>query len=596
MTRLRPDARIIRDALATLPKDLDSTYERIFLDIPEEERTIVQQCLQWIDHHGSLTDNGIPLAILLQAIGSCDDGTNGAHDTAYFDEEALREACGCLIQISPGYGFNVIESLKPDLKQTQIVSFAHYTVLEFLESDRIETSEAIYFGLGSETLHNTLRAVLLAAHRFSLSDSSDMDSTCDAARFPQEDTSCLNSYSLKANGVNKSVEKLTGDFRSYCAAMSIFVIKWTHVGADLLELSDLVFTLLDPSMDRLKHILHLVAQCAGGPITAWWAGSDGYPFWTLSWETELDPATKNAMLLFLLFIIPINLPPAKALIQRAAETLGFLHEPLRFRMRLRLLTIGGRPDNRVHEFNGPMAELFAQCLYSCCLLKMLLDLDPNVPDPTRLLYSYLESSEPSIRQCDDCRTGLLRRILNLGADPNGVGYATTPLHIAVATCQYDRVETLLRAGADPNRIGSHLGIRFRHLNDRDYHRLDGLSALFVCQGDLAILFRQRMDQHPAEAEESIKVEWPRIQALLVQHGARSFSQRPEHNIPDGIPPPAASSVERSPDKDDDISDSNEYVISAGPERDPGLPAPPESDPDELHHLVPRITIGGVAES
>jgi hypothetical protein len=618
MTRLRPDPRIIRDALATLPKDLDSTYERIFLDIPEEERTLVQQCLQWTDYHGSLTDNGIPLAILLQAVETCDDDASGADDTAHYDEEALREACGCLIQISPGYGFNVPDSLTEsdylDLKQTQIVSFAHYTVREFLGSDRIAKSEAIYFRLGSQTLHNTMRAVLLAAHRFSLNDWSDMESPCDAVMFRQEDVSCPDRHWCEGTSDHSPLEsltgileKLTGNFRSYCAAMSVLVVRWTHAGTGLLELSDLVFTLLDPSQGRLQHILHLIFHLADAPIPDYeWYIHDCYDIWTLSWERELNPATRNAMLLFLIFIIPINLAPAKDFIQRAAETLGFLHEPLRFRMNLPLLKIEGHRDQRLHEFHGPMAELFAQCLYSCCLLNMLLDLDPNVPDPTRLLYSYLESAREMLHRwmdpCDECRGGLLQRIVNLGADPNGVGYATTPLHIAIVTCRYDRVGLLLRAGADPNRIGSPLGIRFRQLNDRDYHRLDGLSALFICQGDLETLYRHYVYEYPHQLDENkaIEVEWPRIQALLVQHGARSFSQHPEHNIPAsipaGIPPPAASSAEIIPDKDDDISDSNEYVISAGPERDPGLPTLLDSDPEELHHLIPRITIGGVAES
>ena len=132
LRRLKPSSRSILNALANLPRTLDETYERIFLGIPDDDRLFVHHVLKWIyyynDGRAVYTSDGFPCSILLQAIErSTSHLSNGRQDFLY-DEEALRELCGCLIVITSNielFGLRTAAAV-------QTVTFAHYTVLEIL--------------------------------------------------------------------------------------------------------------------------------------------------------------------------------------------------------------------------------------------------------------------------------------------------------------------------------------------------------------------------------------------------------------------------------------------------------------------------------
>ena len=144
LQRLKHERNVIHEALANLPKTLGETYDRILLQIPREEQSAVLYTLHWIIHHNELYQGkGIPCAILLQAVSvtveKFSDSTVGQNVTVY-DEETLRELCGCLISITSEWTPN---QLGEDDRAIPTVSLAHYTVREYLDLNDFSKSIGI---------------------------------------------------------------------------------------------------------------------------------------------------------------------------------------------------------------------------------------------------------------------------------------------------------------------------------------------------------------------------------------------------------------------------------------------------------------------
>lgn len=160
LQRLKGERSVVRNALATLPKDLDKTYERIFLRIRKEEWQFVCHTFQWLCFYGELgaPANGTPSVLLLDAIGSSTVRTGNSNSNVLYDSERLRELCGCLIS-SLG----------------DAISFAHYTVKEYLDSARIRQSPLSFFSTEiAKVLSTCLDVVLLQAQKFTSSDLEDL--------------------------------------------------------------------------------------------------------------------------------------------------------------------------------------------------------------------------------------------------------------------------------------------------------------------------------------------------------------------------------------------------------------------------------------
>jgi hypothetical protein len=153
---LKGERSVVRNALATLPKDLNETYERIFLRIPQEDWQFVSHAFQWLCFYGELgtPGNGSPSVLLLDAIGSSTARTGNFNSNVLYDSERLRELCGCLISSLGG-----------------AISFAHYTVKEYLDSTRIRQSPLSFFSTEMpKVLSTCLDVVFLQAQKFASSD------------------------------------------------------------------------------------------------------------------------------------------------------------------------------------------------------------------------------------------------------------------------------------------------------------------------------------------------------------------------------------------------------------------------------------------
>jgi hypothetical protein len=165
-------------ALNDLPKDLAETYIRIFQSIPDADQDFVHRALIWICGHAEglwMKDTGINADLLVSAVLYDLNEAQPGSRTLFYDCDDLRELCGCLITFSPEVrvvskaGTENSETLvndvikdenevQPDSEQltghSNLVSLAHYTVLEFLASSLIHKTVVSQFALDEVTIFN----------------------------------------------------------------------------------------------------------------------------------------------------------------------------------------------------------------------------------------------------------------------------------------------------------------------------------------------------------------------------------------------------------------------------------------------------------
>ncbi|KAH0561934.1 hypothetical protein GP486_003361 [Trichoglossum hirsutum] len=124
ISRLRTN-KAIRQALGSLPRDLDETYERILLRIPEYDQTLAKRALMW-------------LAFSLRPMRLCELAEAVVVEVGNFKldpEERLRDQEDVLA---------ICGSLVTYIKKTDEVILAHHSVKEFLLSERARLSVPIY--------------------------------------------------------------------------------------------------------------------------------------------------------------------------------------------------------------------------------------------------------------------------------------------------------------------------------------------------------------------------------------------------------------------------------------------------------------------
>jgi hypothetical protein len=151
LERLQPTTDL-HEELRNLPPDLDAAYQKIFLQIPDQHRRVVRKVLLWIFGHDgfilaepnvTFTDAPIPMAILVEGT-SADLYERQCLGRDAHDAELVRDLCGCLIDIHPRimreYDLETWQEPNKDTQRemVEVVSCAHYTVKEYLYSQRSE--------------------------------------------------------------------------------------------------------------------------------------------------------------------------------------------------------------------------------------------------------------------------------------------------------------------------------------------------------------------------------------------------------------------------------------------------------------------------
>lgn len=491
LKRLKRNRDTITKALESLPRTLDETYERIFLQIPDEAQLFVHHALKWIYAHNALRNNNICTSNLIQAIKRSTAGLDSSGYDYDYNEALLREFYGCLILlvVSPPKRGPHGKCGKP----TTAVSFAHYTVLEFLDSARIQTGPASCFAISNEIVKlEFAQMVMLEA-------------------LDTKENELCNIERLQLEGhYERITHAMEEDFNMYSIASSILATRaWgpaLSADAAVCKLAFAMFNFANQHFAAFENIAACI-ECATGIFV-----DCRFPFeqfWCLHWNQQ--PTNNDVRTLLNLLYTDISGELGRKYIQSTHE-----ENWLRSTVDIRLETwdVTGNAPN----FKGTVVELFA-LLTGPYHLNLLLELAVGYFDPTNILLTSVgwHGHERIFdRHGHQQRLCSLARLLQLGADPNGHGYRICPLQIAVGAWDLNGVRVLLEAGADPNHAGHREGKRWK-------------------EGTVLAHFNVIMDCSPLNIVQTMdcvfrgssaalrKNARPRIVELLHQYGARNFT-------------------------------------------------------------------------
>ena len=456
LKRLRPDVSTIRTALSNLPKTLDETYERIFLTIPEDDWLSVQHVFHWLIYHNDLFGTNISLSTLLQAVQQSSVDFLSQDADRLHDFEGLRERCGCLIEVEQEEKRTRYNNKL--FHQRSTVSFAHYTVKEYLQSPRISQKKVGFFALAQERIQNQFTGI---AFRQALAI--QPDKLAEYGKLENDEV---------IHGL------LDADFKLYCGVSSVLqLVIWPEAISSNSTLLELSKAIVNPKVPApLPNLLHLADD--QDYITTTSELTSEFHFWSIGWVQEPD-TDSAAFLAFLLM----------------SDTSGSLHLALAFARKHSMLTILTQQlhitkevwyvvDNKdmdSYHFVGSIPEMVAQWEFRqpeafTFILDLISEHGVTHFDPSTLLLLYI-----GCHRHDNCKKSCsLERLLRLGASANGPeGAFVTPLQIAVVCWDLQGVEILLNAGAEPNALGKN-GSRWApySLMER-FNHLHGVSSLHI---------------------------------------------------------------------------------------------------------------------
>ena len=488
LQRLKCERETIQKALKNLPKTLNETYDRIFLAVPEEERLFVEHALRWIAHHNELYDGrGIPLEMLIRATEASTLSLTGKPNERFYDEDALREVCGCLIDISSEDSFGSTE----DHHCTYIsVSFAHYSVREYLDATRTSNAVFGYDTIGGGDLKDCFLEIILSE-----------------AQHIESNETILRNFSDFDQTVGSK-------FSIYCLVSALLSLhKFPSQICRHSTLNALAVDLWDPSRP------HFSAMETAAYYTKFVTESSEYRYFCsrvigdVGWRQNTNTELQHLYNLLVLTEACGELLPLVKTFLQGKDLKSLLQAQMCFYMDLWTMFPGG--DSATYAVKGSLIEVFAQsAIRSVAPFKLLVEVGAGSFDPSIALLLYIGGHVHS-----DCEGFCpLQRLLELGADPNLRGYRTTPLQIATFAADYEGVEMLLKAGAMPNDTGSADGVFWGEDSvTQDLNRLHGASPLHICR-DSAVILRPRIGRPEKDASQK-----KRIEALLLYHGAEAFS-------------------------------------------------------------------------
>lgn len=133
---------LIRKALHGLPKTLDDTYSRLFLEIDDAYREDAMKALLWL----AFSDRPLLLAELAEAIVVRPLSHPPFDPEERFpDPESVLQILSSLVSVN--------DAGRDRLSRMGTVTLAHFSVKEYLISDRIRKGPAQYFAISSHIAH-----------------------------------------------------------------------------------------------------------------------------------------------------------------------------------------------------------------------------------------------------------------------------------------------------------------------------------------------------------------------------------------------------------------------------------------------------------
>jgi len=426
----------IREAIKSLPKTMDETYERIFSYITDQEKEFVRHTLHWVCFHDFLCKGSVPLPanLLIDAYTAIDKTKSRFGSDEYlYDLEALKDSCGCLVSFTLN---------KED--QSLLANIAHYTVREFLESGR--SSYTSCFTIKRKASYGLILDFVL-----------DYAITSDPIEISKDpDHGCPLNLASSSN------------LQGYCLATAFRSLR------DLEELIEprLAFRFVEFLLGHLEALQNAFSEFdhefpADISLSA-------YEF-TRSWIDwhESTKLSKTTILAALLLMKCFSL--AKVFLQDL-DVQSVLQETLLGSIDISLLR---GSQLKLSKFECNLVELLAE----------IGELDEDTLNffhqeayglvcYTNFLPIYMTGHALETVCESSC---VLPRLLQLGANPDPKGFQVTPLQIAVFSRDLAGVRTLLEAGADSNNIGDEQGIKWYAETSilRPYCCLHGLTPLYI---------------------------------------------------------------------------------------------------------------------
>ncbi|KAF5556935.1 hypothetical protein FMEXI_989 [Fusarium mexicanum] len=500
LQRLKGDREVVSQALQRLPKDLDETYDRIFVRIPQEDWQFVSHAFQWLWFYGELDppDDGIPSVLLLDAIKSSTLRTQNDNSHVLYDSERLQELCGCLIS-----------SLEDS------ISFAHYTVKEYLDSTRICQGPLFVFSTEKQQVLSTcLDTLLLQAQTYASQYLKNLGAG-DHLRLDEFDLWS----NLSCNCVYYAIDSL---------------LIW---GKEISESDDLygrAMSLLHPSTqyfrcrDKLGYTEHEGRWVQFLMIIE--VSEDTYAV-GIDWREYLTDSDAS---LFLSLLLITNNPESPLLSRfiKEADIMAICRNRILSKMEVDFRTLYDnkwRTRSGIFEFDGPITDILVQLFSSTSRqLQMFLVNYKGLYNPStaliHLISRHISQSSPDTiyNRPYFCP---LRHLLEVGAQPNVSGYPITPLQIAVAGRNLEGVRLLLHFRADPNYVGDPLCSTWPENSIMaSFKRFHGMSPLRICRSGEALSFAVYFDV--GTTESSTKT----IQQLLLAYGGKDFKWEPGESL------------------------------------------------------------------
>ena len=142
----------MRHALRNLPPTLDATYDRILINIPHEYRREAHCALQLL----TVSRRPLTLHEVAEAVAIDPERETFDPENRLRDHEALLEICSSLLIVS-GY----VNHLPFTNCSRDELRFAHYSVHEYLISDRISQRTSYNFRTVEREAHRLYARVLL---------------------------------------------------------------------------------------------------------------------------------------------------------------------------------------------------------------------------------------------------------------------------------------------------------------------------------------------------------------------------------------------------------------------------------------------------
>ncbi|KAK0646802.1 hypothetical protein B0T16DRAFT_414277 [Cercophora newfieldiana] len=390
---LRPDEA--KQAIRSLPKTLDETYERIFRAIRDEDYELVHTALSVIYGHECVTrprvGYGLPVAILLRLLAPLLGGPGVDSASQKVSLSRLRRISGCLLSISK------------DQKIGQaVVELSHYTVKEYLLSNRLEQGPVSRFSLSDTSARRKYcRLVLLVV--------------CEAEGWDEDFA-----RDIEANpGPLCGDLVVNGGLLYYCEDDAL----------DDQQLKDLYRRIFDPSRPSWKK-LRLMSKVEFGLFTP-------IPY--------LEPPHNPDAAFFANLVSAGLLSLAKEVLQSGDA------DDMLYRTPIHTQTTGH--TNRTISIMDLFRDLYG-AFNQGGRFKDLVGMAINQCNPTAALYTYLGCHQHLGHGFRECR---LYEFIVRGADLSGEGYRITPLQIAIYRLDQGAVEELLGRRAKVNGVGDHAG-------------------------------------------------------------------------------------------------------------------------------------------